>query len=674
MKRRLPVPAPAVGIVALTLAIAVALVVESAARGNAFDPAGIGIITFFAFPAMGLLILRHHPRHIIGWLLLLIGLNVYLIFGGADYAAVALLHYQALLVFGNVVAWISGWLWIPFILMVVLFTPMLFPDGRLLSRRWLVVVLSGFIFAALALAGNAFNPGPIGGSDPVLQNPLGFPGLQPLFRTLVSLSLPFGAVMIFGSLASVIVRYRRGDGLQRRQLRWFLVAMGAAIIPFLLQGNLPDAIVTTFLVLLVPLLPISIAIAVLRYRLYDIDVVINRALVYGVLAAFITAVYVGIVVGIGALLGAGNRPNIVLSIAATAVVAVAFQPVRERLQQFANRVVYGERATPYEVMAGFADRMAGTLSGDEVLPRMAEAAARGVGAQAARVALLLPDGSRRTTDWPETASGWLFPPALPISHQGETIGEIAVRKGPGEPITPGEQRLLADLAAQAGLVLHNVRLTAELEARLNDLSAQATDLRASRQRIVAARETERRRLEGEIRVGVRQDLEAMSPRLDEVDRLLHQDDSRQATQRLEELVTETQQTLDGLRELARGIFPPLLADKGIVSALEAHSRKTAVSAAIEVTADLAGRRFDPGVEAAVYFCCIEALRGVSAAPTIRLSAGNGVLAFSIDGTGALNGRLQALRDRLEAVGGHLEEPVPGCLEGRVPLQPVVSVA
>src|SRR5207248_11194979 len=152
----------------------------------------------------------------------------------------------------------------------------------------------------------------------------------------------------------------------------------------------------------------------------------NRALVYGALAAFITAVYVGIVVGIGRLAGTGNRPNLALSIVATAIVAVAFQPVRERVQRFANRLVYGKRATPYEVMAGFADQMAGTLSADEVLPQMAEAATRGVGAQAARVTLLLPGGGERSTVWPSDESGVEFPRTLPGSYPGARGGKSAV--------------------------------------------------------------------------------------------------------------------------------------------------------------------------------------------------------------------------------------------------------
>src|SRR5205823_2823655 len=271
-----------------------------------------------------------------------------------------------------------------------------------------------------------------------------------------------------------------------------------AIIPFGLNDVSPY-LSELLVVVLVPLVPISIALAVLRYRLYDIDVVINRTLVYGALAVFITAVYVGIVVGIGSLIGSGTHANLLLSILATAVIAVAFQPVREWVQRLANRLVYGERATPYEVMAGFADRMAETLSANEVLPRMAEAAARGVSAPAARVALRLPDGSDRRICWPEDIPAGDFSHVLTVSYGGEPVGEIAVRKRPGESVTASEAKLLAGLASQAGLILHNVRLATELQTRLNEITDQAAQLRASRHRIVAARQTEQQRIEGEIR-------------------------------------------------------------------------------------------------------------------------------------------------------------------------------
>ena len=672
MRRRLPVPALAIAMIVVTLAEAIGGSAISAANTGRLDPtAAIGIIGFLSFPAMGLLILHRDRRHLIGWLLLAVGVNVYVIFGSADYAEFALRH-PGSIPFGEAVAWISGWGWIPFVLMILLLIPMFFPDGRLLSSRWVVALFSGLIFAAFAFLGNAFSPGPVSTTYPELTNPITIPAWQPFLRNLVDFAVPFGLVALGGSLASVIIRYRRAGSLQRRQLRWFLFAVVVAAVPFILNGAIPAVVDDLLVVVVVPLLPISIGIAVLRYRLYDIDVVLNRTLVYGALAAFITAVYVGIVVGVGLLIGSANRPNLALSIVATAVVAVAFQPIRERVQRFANRLVYGERATPYEVMAGFADRMGGTLSVDDVLPKMAEAAARGVGAQAARVTLLLPGGADRSAVWPTDIGGGTFAPTLPVSYRGEPIGEIAVRERPGQPITPGEGRLLADLAAQAGLVLHNVRLTAELQARLADLSAQAAELRASRQRILTAQDSERRRLGGEIRAGVQRELEATSAQLDDVERLLV-DDATAAAARLEALTGETQQTLDSLRELARGIFPPLLADRGIGPALEAQTRKAIIPASILVDSSVAGARFDPGVEAAVYFCCVEALRGAAAPATVHLSAQDGALTFAVDGAAALGGRLQGLRDRVEALGGGLEAEGSDRLHGWIPTRALAEV-
>ena len=678
MKRRLApalsrFPVPAVLIAGLTVAMFLAGVLKHMLESGTPDLQGflglVGIITFLVFPLMGLVLVRHQPSNAVGYLLLGIGLGIFVIFNSAGFAN-GLAPYQPLLPVSQLFAFLTGTGWIPFLLMLLLFLPMLFPDGRLLSRRWWLPIVSGLIFAILALFGNLFTVTHAAPGESAVTNPLANASLAKAFAPLANLAVPFALLALVGSVSSVVVRYRRGDSLQRHQLRWFLCALLLASVPFFLH-EVNQTLSNLALLLFVPLLPISIAIAMLRYRLYDIDVVINRALVYGALAAFITAVYVAIVVGIGRLVGSGNRPNLALSIVATAVVAVAFQPVRERVERFANRLVYGKRATPYQVMAGFADRMAGTLSVDDVLPQMAEAASRGVGAQAARVTLFLRDGSERSTAWPPDASGE-FARTLPISYGGERVGEIAVRESPGQPITPGETRLLTDLAAQAGLVLHNVRLTVELQARLADISAQAAELRASRQRIVTAQETERRRLGSEIRAGVQRELEATSQQLDEVERLLG-DDGAAAAERLEALTTETQSTLDGLRELARGIFPPLLADKGIVAALQAHARKAAVHASIESPAELGGTRFDPGVEAAVYFCCTEALRAADGPATVHLMAGAGVLTFAIDGVAALDGRLEGLRDRVEALGGTLARSAAG-IAGSIPVRAEAGVA
>jgi signal transduction histidine kinase len=661
MKSR--IPGAALAIAALTVGVGVLEVAVAVGNGNGIDLTSVGVITFLAFPAMGLLIIHHRPANAIGWLLLAIGLNVYIIFLGEDYAAFALLRHPGSVPAGEFFAWLSTWAWIPFVLMVLLFLPLLFPDGRLLSPRWRVIVASGLMYGLISFA-NAFLPGNVSTRYPELTNPLGLEGAAPFLRNVVDWSIPFGLVALLGSIASLVVRYRRGDSLQRRQLRWFLCAVLLAILPFALN-DVNQFLTQVLSGLLFPLLPVSIAVAVLRYRLYDIDVVINRALVYGALAVFITAVYVGIVVGIGALIGSGSQPNVLLSIIATAVVAVAFQPVRELVQRFANRLVYGRRATPYEVMAGFADRMAETLSVDEVLPRMAEAAARGVGAQVARVTLHLPDGADRVTSWPERESVGDVSHALPILYRGEPVGKIAVRKRPGESMTASETKLLSDLANQAGLVLHNVRLTAELQARLEEITEQASQLRASRYRIVAARQTEQQRLEDEIRGGVQGGLESIADELRQAMHLLAEDPVR-ASALLDGLTTQTQVTLDRLREVARGIFPPLLADRGLVPALEAQVRKGTVLVSIDAEASLANRRFDPGVEAAVYFSCVEALRRATNSTAVHLAAEDDGLSFTVGGLASDGGSMQSSEDRVAALGGTLELR-NRTVSGRIPL-------
>src|SRR5439155_7955969 len=249
------------------------------------------------------------------------------------------------------------------------------------------------------------------------------------------------------------------------------------------------------------LIPIAAGVAILKYRLYDIDVVINKTVVFGALAAFITAVYVAIVVGIGAAIGQGtgsngsSHPNLGLSILATAVVAVAFGPVRERVQRLANRLVYGKRATPYEVLSEFSTRMAQSYVGEDLLPRMARILAEGTGARDAVVWVAADTGLKPAAAWPLDSLPAAVPLGpeglpdlgttltLPVRHRGELLGALSLSKAPGGRLTPAEEHLATDFAFGAGLVLRNVRLTDELLARLEEL-------RASRARIVSAQDSE----------------------------------------------------------------------------------------------------------------------------------------------------------------------------------------
>ncbi len=479
-------------------------------------------------------------------------------------------------------------------------------------------------------------------------------------------------------LAAAVVRFRRSRGLERRQLRWFAwtaaISLGVLVLAFFLpgagSGGVSDWVWGAGSISLLVVVPSTIGLAVMRYGLYDLDVFISRTLVYGSLAVFITAVYVGIAVGIGTLVGSGGKPNLALSILATAIVAIGFQPVRERVQRVANRLVYGQRATPYEVLSEFSGRVAETYAADEVLPRMARVLQEGTGAESATVWLRGNAELRPAATFPTELgmhealamrNGTL--PALPeatraveVRHQGELLGALSVSKRRGEALTPIEEKLVDDLAHQAGLVLKNVGLSADLQARLDEL-------RASRQRLVSAQDVERRRLERNLHDGAQQHLVALKVKLGLAEMLLTRDPAKAAAT-LEQLKGDADDALETLRDLARGIYPPLLADKGLVVALESQARKATVPVRVEAEGV---ERYAQDVEATVYFCVLEALQNVqkyaqASSVVVRLTASADTLSFAVidDGAGfdaatvRKGAGLTNMSDRIDAIGGIVE--------------------
>jgi signal transduction histidine kinase len=612
---------------------------------------GYPILWALSLSLIGVLVVSRQRGNALGWVFILVGGLVTFNFAGSVYAAFVIIGGHRSLPAGLAIAWLtSGWLWIPISALLVIFVPLLFPTGHALTPRWRFPAWFATAFIVMAGISNALMPGPISSLHGI-NNPLGLAGQAAFLNKLGDLSGPLLIIAVGGAVTSLVVRFRRARGQERQQLKWFLYGGVLFIVPFMIHGSgIPDQIQQLALAVFLPALPISIAIAMLKYRLYDIDLVINKSLVFGSLALFISTVYVAIVVGIGALAGGAGKPNLALSIVATAIVAVAFQPARDRIQRLANRLVYGKRATPYEVMADFSDRMAGALSADEVLPRMAEAAARGVGAKVTRIRLFLPNGSERVVSWPVALETDRFDRVLPVSYRGDAMGEIAVAKAAGEPITPAEGKLLTDLAAQAGLVMHNVRLTVELQSRLAEISSQAAQLRTSRQRIVAAQDEERRRLEETIRRGSEEQLIRIREALTSTEMRLASDPGA-AVVTLEQLTAQATAVLEELRELARGIYPPILEDEGLAAALRTHLGRVGASVAID--SDAIGR-YPSQIEAAIYYCCVEALQGVTGPAAVRLGGRDAGVDFSIIGCGPLDGRLQRMEDRVEALGGSVQ--------------------
>jgi len=319
-------------------------------------------------------------------------------------------------------------------------------------------------------------------------------------------------------------------------------------------------------------------------------------------------------------------------------------PLVRLSRRVADRLVYGRRATPYEVLASFSGRVGEAYSSDDVLPRMAQILAAGTGAASARV-LVRVGGELQEAAVAGEPEGEEH--VEPIVFQGEDVGALAVTFPANNPIDQPRTQLIANLAAQAGPVVRNVRLIEEL--------------RASRQRLVTAQDEERRKLERNIHDGVQQQLVALNVQLGLLGRVAG---PGKAAEMASDLQVRAGEALEDLRDLARGIYPPLLADKGLAAALEAQARKAVVLTT--VYADGVGR-FSQAVESTVYFSCLEALQNVAkyaeaTKATISLSNGDGLLRFAVtdDGRGfdpsaTRHGTgLQGIADRLAAIGGSVE--------------------
>jgi signal transduction histidine kinase len=560
---------------------------------------------------------------------------------------------------------------------------LLFPTGSPPSPRWRWVTRLWALGVGITIMWLALGPRTYGELDRFsVTNPLGIGSLEPLRPVFVYGGT--GALLAAGvaGIVSLVVRFRRARGEERQQILWLMLVGITAAAILLLMPLIGDDILWGPLVLVLLVgIPTATALAIFRYRLYDTGVVVSKTIVFGALALFIGGMYVAIAVGLGILVG--DEDSDALRIAATALVAVAFQPVRSRLQRFASRLVYGERATPYEVMAEFGQRVAAVPSAGEVLPDMAEAAARGVGATGARVRLFLGGGRERSVAWP--AEDAILEPSLelPIQHGGELVGELAIAKGANEPLRPAERALLEDLVGHAGLALSNVRLSADLQAKAEELALQTEELRRSRERVVAARDAQRRRLERELREGVGAAIVDIRDRIGgDAERI--RTAPAAVLRSLEDLGERTSATLEELRDVARGIFPPLLVDRGLAAALEAHLRKLGMAARLDVSPSLAEARFDPPTENAVYFCAVQALQNArrhapGASVEVRLeTAGSDAIRFVVrdDGPGfdvttTVEGEgTQIMRDRMTALGGSLTiESPPGAgttVTGRVP--------
>lgn len=635
-----------------------------------------------AFTAVGLFVLRLRPGHREGWLFLATGVAHSVMFFGRQYGVHPGHPVDRPLPGASWVMWLGVW---PLALVLVLLgvALMAFPGGRLPSRAWRPVVAAMVATGTLLALASALWPVEYADNALSIAHPLHLNG----YGTAQSVWDVAGptAYLLFQLVwvVCVVVRLRRAQGDEARQLTWFAYAVCIGAVAMALGLMVFQS--PTLGVLVVPVVPIAAGVAIVKYRLYDIDVVISKTLMVGAMAGLITAAYVALVVGVGGLVGVSDNPDPVLSLLATAIVAVAFEPVRRRVQRGADRLVYGYRPTPYEALSRLSTQLSVGGQRADLLAGLASAVAEGVGA--AEVTLWV--GSREdlvaVASWPPGERQERHMALAPVDlaslgHGGRTHvrsivhrrtfrGAVTLTKAPGEALTASEDGLLRDLAGQAGLVIDNVGLGAELQDRLHQISVQAAELRAAAKRIVAAQDEARRRIERNLHDGAQQRLVTLALSLQAVSARAASAGDRELVATVDESRLQLAQALAELREMARGIHPTILSQEGLAAALAFLAERSPIPVRVEVFLD---PRLPQDVEAASYFVVSEALTNAakhSDASSIRVRARlhDGRLQIDVtdDGQGGADGHwgsgLQGLADRLATLNGALavRSPVGG---------------
>lgn len=538
--------------------------------------------------------------------------------------------------------------------------PLVFPDGRFLSPAWRRLALAMGALAAVATVLAPLFPTIVAGTRTV-ANPI---GVLP-----AAVADPLGAVLwllfsagVLAALASLALRYRRSDAQTRRRIRWIAAALGltgAVVVETQLAQIAAPALALPFEATPVALatVPAAIGVAMLRDRLFDIDLVVRRSVVYGSLWLAIAAGYAALAAALG--LAAGQRLPVAAAVLATIAATLAFQPARSRLERLADRVAYGRRAGAYELLRDFGAATERTLDVEEIGPRLAEAARAGLRARWARVLFR----SEVLAQAGEAAGS----PALsaPLVRDGQEVGRIEAGPRTEGGYGARDAEVLATLGRQAALAIHNAGLASELQQRVATVEQQARELAASRSRIVQAQEEERRRIERDLHDGVQQQLISLVAGL-RLARNRVRGDADAADAALEGVQGQALQTLKDLRTLVRGIHPAVLSDGGIVRAIEAAAAQSPLDITLDVDDRVAANRYPPEVEGALYFVASEALANVmkhagDPRACVGLQQRDGTVVLTVSDVGRGFGAeapagsgLRGLRDRVSALGGELD--------------------
>jgi len=560
---------------------------------------------------VGALVASRHPRNPIGWMFCATGFFSAINMLSSGYALYSELTRMNDPLPGAMFArWLTIWIWIPNVLLPVTFLLLLFPNGTLLSRRWHPIAWAAGL-GLLGVTGSlAFHPGPLEVMGLNGSNPYGIPGGVAFISALLTIAAPLLLVGVFGSIASIIIRFRGAVGIERAQLKWLAVAGVVVIvgnilgsIPWWLLGDNPATRELSIVITDITIVTIVVAtgIAILRYRLWDIHIFLNRTLVYGSLTALVIGVYVVIVGSLGTLLQTGG--NLAVSLFGTGIIAISFQPLRERLQRGVNRLMYGERDDPYAVLGRLSEQLEVVSASQSVLPTIVETVADAFKLPYAAIALkegeqfpIAAQYARSSAFAPQDNGSMEI---LPLVYQLETIGQmILAPRAPTEAFSQSDRRLLETIARQAGVAAYNVRLT--------------QDLQRSRERLVTTREEERRRLRRDLHDGLGPVLAAMSFKLDAVYNLAERD--ADAVKKMStELKAQMQEVLADIRRIAYDLRPPALDELGLVGALKAHVTSHNQVQGLQITLEAPENSLSlpAAVEVAAYRIALEAITNVS---------------------------------------------------------------
>jgi signal transduction histidine kinase len=589
------------------------------------------------YPLVGAYLLHRRPDNRVGWVFAatsVIGINGF----AGQYAVAASLHDWPL---GDPAAWISAWAWAPELAVPALL-PLLFPDGTLASRRWRPVAVAALTGLSLAMVGMAFTHHPIDATD-TIYNPWALPhSTWLLYLSRAGLLLVFASTL--AGFVSLVLRMRSARGPMRAQLQWLmfsvLVTIGLALSAFAIPGTANEVVWGVAMAAI----PTGVVIAVVRHRMFDIELVLNRAVAYAVLTGVVVVAYVATVSALGEV--AANK----LGIAAVAVVALLVASARDRVQRVVEKALYGDRHNPYSVVDRLGRRVDQAAGPGEALEQMATEL---------RAALRLPFVAivSASDALPAFETGELVAGStdVPITVHGEQIGVLRVgHRHRGEQLRAEERSVLQDVARRAGALLQ--------------AAALVNDLRASRERIVVAREEERRRLRHDLHDGVGPQLAGLALQLDSLARRLA--DDPESAGRVEVLRTRLRDTVVEVRRVVDDLRPPALDDVGLVEAVRQQVSAYAVVHAggdavplVDVVAPGRLPSLPAAVEVAAYRVVTEAVanavrhgRPSHCTVDIGTTAGELVLTVTDDGSGiapdAVPGvGLTSMADRAAEVGG-----------------------